>query len=237
MTEQQKFTVKTRYVFFTMADWRAFSDALVGAYPQARYNIRPTHKIGPERPHAIWDRYLMDVPRPGKDRPSQSDDTIMVFDPDWQPEYQTFRFDNDPPDVTRWGREKGAPMPFVKFRRYSAPTADELEMITIFGSSEINYFCPADDKPAAAEMRRFFKLLGKFCTNRNQAYYHLPSLKFLRTEAKGSWYWLGHDAIRWVREHPQRMLQYVGGYDWGIRPCTEEEMAALAAQLPPAQES
>lgn len=236
MMDSEKFSIKTRYVFFTMADWLAFSDALVEAYPQARYNIRPAHKIGPERPAAIWERYLMDVPRPGKNDAAGSDKIIMAFDPDWQPEYQTFRFDNDPPDIIRWGREKHEPMPYVMFRRYAAPDADELATVTSFGHSEINYFIAADDKPAAAGARRFFKLLGKFCTNRNQAYYRLPSFELIRIEEKGSWYWFGHDAIRWVRENPRRTLNYMRDTRWGIRPCTEEEMTALAAQRPPAQE-
>jgi hypothetical protein len=235
MTEKQGFTVKTRYVWFTMADWLAFSDALAEAYPQARYDIRPTHQVGTDRPEAIWDNRLMDIPLSRKGY--IGGDIMMVFDPDYHPEYETYSLKDDPPDILRWGRETSTPFPFVKFQQRVAPTADELATMTTLRESYVHYFCRTDDKPAAAHMRRFFRLFDKFCTNRNQAYYRLPSFELTHTEAKGSWYWFGHDAIRWVHENPRRILTYGGSRSWAMRPCTEEEMAALAAQLPPAQES
>lgn len=163
----------------------------------------------------------------------------MIFDATWQPvstRYQPLY--NEPPDTIRWGIDHipRTPFPFVKFHDRVAPDAKELATLTTFEESHIHYFCLTDNKPAAAEMRRFFRLLDKFCTNRNQAYYTLPSFELTRIEAKGSWYWFGHDAIRWVHENPRHSLKYSGSENWAMRPCTEEEMAALAAQVPPAQE-
>lgn len=234
MTAQQKFTVKTRYVWFTLADWQAYSDALAEAYPQARYDIRPTHRVGPGRPETIWDNRLMDIPLSRKG--DMAGDVGMVFDPDFQPEYEVYRLNNDPPDIIRWGKDASPPFPFVKFQDRVAPDANELATITTFQESHIHYFCLAGSKPAAAEMHRFFRLLDKFCTNRNQAYYTLPSFELIRTEAKGSWYWFGHDAIRWARENPQRHMRYMDS-PWAIRPAPEGPLTPLAAQKSPAQES
>lgn len=236
MTERQKFTVKTRYVWFTLADWRAFSDALAVAYPQARYDIRQTHDVGPDRPDTIWDCHLMDVPLNREGMLSWNDNVLMVFNPDWTPEYETFRLPADPPDIIRWKEKSGrSRMPFAQLRRHTAPTQSQLAIMTRFDHSDIHYFCPTGSKAAAAEARRFFRLVEKFCTNRNQAYYRLepfngPGCEFVRTGAKGSWFWLGHDAIRWAREDSRRIMRYLS--TTGVRPCTEEEMAALAARQP-----
>lgn len=232
MTEQRKYTVKTRYVWFTLADWQAFSDALALAYPHARYDIRPAYEVGPDCPEMVWENRLIKVPFSRKGASLWAGDIPMIFDPAWQPICTTYPLFNDPPDSVRWGidRTPPIPFPFVKFQERVAPDAKELATITTFKESHIHYFCLADNKVAAAEMRRFFRLLDKFCTNRNQAYYRLPSFELIRTEAKGSWFWFGHDAIRWVRDNPRRTLNYAGETRWGMRPCTEEEMAALVVQ-------
>lgn len=234
MTGGQGFTVKTHYVWFTQADWKAFSDALTEAYPQARYDIRPAHEVGADYPDTIWESRLIDIP-PSK-AGAMAGDIGMVFDPDFQPEYQTYRLDGDSPDIVRWGRKASTPLPFVKFGRRTAPNSDELATMTRFDHSDIHYFCPTGSKAAAVEARRFFRLVERFCTNRNQAYFRLepfngPGTEFLRTEAKGSWFWLGHDAIRWARENPERIMRYLS--TTGVRPCTEEEMTALAASSSP----
>ncbi|QDO97043.1 hypothetical protein FNB15_07040 [Ferrovibrio terrae] len=240
MTEQRKFTVKTRYVWFTLADWQAFSDALAEAYPQARYDFRPAYDVGQDRPEIVWENRIADIPFSRKGASSWAGDIPMIFDPDWQPTSTRYiPLYNEPPDTMRWGiaQTPRTPLPFVKFQDRVGPDTNELATITTFRESHIHYFCLADNKPAAAEMRRYFRLLDKFCTNRNQAYYRLPSFELIRTEAKGSWYWFGHDAIRWVREDSRRSLNYAGSTSWAMRPCTEEEMVALPAQRPPVQES
>lgn len=243
MTGGQGFTVKTHYVWFTLADWQAFSDALAEAYPQARYDIRPAYEVGPDRPEVVWESRIADVPTSRKGSSSWAGDIPMIFDPAWQPTCTTYRLlHSDPPDTVRWGlaRTPRTPLPFVRFGHRTAPDANELATMTRFDHSDIHYFCPTNSKPAAAEARRFFRLVEKFCTNRNQALYELepifgPGSEFVRTEAKGSWFWLGYDAIRWARESPDRIMRYLD--TTGIRPCTEEEMAALAEHPPPAQES
>lgn len=241
MTERQKFTVKTRYVWFTLADWRDFSDALAETYPKARYDIRPTHDVGPDYPDTIWDRHLMDVPFNREGMLAWSDNVLMVFNPDWMPEYETFRLPDDPPDTVRWKEKSGrSRMPFAQLRRHTSPTPSQLAIMTRFDHSDIHYFCEAGNKAEEAEARRFLRLLDKFCSNKNQAYYRLepfdgPGSEYLRTEAKGSWFWLGHDAIRWARGDSGRIMRYLS--TTGVRPCTEKEMAALAVQRPPAQKS
>lgn len=238
MTGGQGFTVKTHYVWFTLADWQAFSDALAEAYPQARYDFRPAYDVGQDRPDIVWENSIADVPVSREGSSYWAGDIPMVFDPAWQPTATRYRpLYNEPPDTMRWGiaQTPRTPLPFVKFSRRTAPTADELATMTRFDHSDIHYFCPTGSKAAAAEARRFFRLVEKFCTNRNQAYYRLepfngPGCEFVRTGAKGSWFWLGHDAIRWAREDSRRIMRYLS--TTGVRPCTEEEMAALAARQP-----
>lgn len=231
MTATEKFSVKTRYVWFTLADWRAFSDALAETYPQARYDIRKTHNAGPARPTTIWDSYLMDVPFNREGMLSWNDNVIMTFDCDWMPEYETFRFADDPPDTVRWKRSNDVTLPFAQFRRHTAPTPSQLAIMTDFWHSDIHYFCRAGDKAAEAEARHFFRLLGKFCTNRNQAHYKMPDWNLRWIEPKGSMYWFGHDAIRWAHGDPERAMYYLQK-TWAIRPLTNEQVAELSKSVP-----
>lgn len=94
---------------------------------------------------------------------------------------------------------------------------EELRSETVMPHGDITFYGMPGNKEHSALKRRFHRILGKIATNRNQSFYRLPSRELIRTEDKGSIYWVGKDALRWVRERPERYFLY-NAQDWGFRP-------------------
>jgi hypothetical protein len=69
--------------------------------------------------------------------------------------------------------------------------------------------------------RRLFHLLGKVATNRNHVYVGYPGYEVITVFEKGGTCWLGHDAIRWAREDPKRLLAMHTSGRGGHRPMEE----------------
>lgn len=226
MPLETSFSIKSRFVWLTRSDWQAFADALIDAYPQARYHGRSQPPSDPKFPSTwIYDRHLMDVPIREK-----YDDISMIFDPDWQPEYRLCPWPGDPPEKAAWWIINPS-YPRVLFERSTAPTAEELEVMTDFRHSRVSVYCLPDNNEHATAAQRFFRLLGKFCTNRNQAHYKMPDWNLRWIEPKGSMYWFGHDAIRWAHGDPERAMYYLQK-TWAIRPLTNEQVVELSRSVP-----
>ncbi len=66
--------------------------------------------------------------------------------------------------------------------------------------------------------RRLLYLLGKVATNRNHVYVGYPGYQVITVFEKGGTCWLGHDAIRWAREDPRRLLTMDAASRGGLRP-------------------
>jgi hypothetical protein len=208
-------SIRSRHVAGTEADFRAFATALTEVFPQARYYL---YRSGP---------LLVDGTTPGFDfKPDLfaaggwlPDSTEMVFDPDWEPLFAKYQPNRDEPDELRW-LIRNHPRPAVWFRakpesREALQSQPEHRRHYI-GFSQIDFYADPRDPEQAKLRGRFFRLLGKFATNKNQDVYRFPEDTFLRHEAKGSTYWLGHDAIAWASEDSRRYFR-TGGR-WGVRP-------------------
>lgn len=208
-------SIRSRHLAATEADFRAFAAALTEMFPQARYYF-----------HGNKPR-LVDGTTPSIDfKPDlfaaggwEPDSTWMVFDPHWEPIFAQYQPNRDEPDVLRWIM-RNHPRPAVWFRA-KPESREELQsqpehLRHYIAFSQIDFYADPRDPEQAKLRGRFFRLLGKFATNKNQDVYRFPADTFIRHEAKGSTSWLGHDAIAWVREDSRRYFKSSEGF--GRRP-------------------
>jgi hypothetical protein len=208
-------SIRSRHVAATEADFRAFAAALTEVFPLARYYFyrdkpRPVDGTTPDID------FKPDLFAAGGWLP---DSTEMVFDPDWEPLFAQYRPDIEQPEKLRW-IIRNHPRPSVWFRAIARPREtlqNRPEHLRYqMGFSQIDFYADPRDPEQVKLRGRFFRLLGKFATNRNQDLYRLEDNAFMRHEAKGSTYWLGHNAIAWAREDARRYFSHDG--HWGVRP-------------------
>lgn len=211
-------SIRSRHVAVTETDLRAFAAALTEVFPQARYYFYRSGPLVVDGTEPSID-FKPDLFAAGGWLP---DSTMMVFDPDWEPIFAQYQPNRDEPDEL-WWRMRNHPRPAVWFRA-KPESREELQsqpehLRHYIAFSQIDFYADPRDPEQAKLRGRFFRLLGKFATNKNQDVYRFPEDTFIRHEAKGSTSWLGHDAIAWAREHPQRYFS--GGTGWGVRPGRE----------------
>lgn len=143
----------------------------------------------------------------------------MTLDPDWQPKYARYA-----PylDKTKWEwMTLTKPYPYVMFRFTYARPESELRTAEKMAGGDITFYCRPGNAGDVALCRRFYRVVGKVVTNRDQACFRMPGRTFSHLEKKGSLYWLGRDAIRWAREDPARhFLSTSSG--WVFRPADPE---------------
>ncbi len=203
---------RSRNIAFTEEDERAYCALLREVFPDVRYLDRPQRSYdGPEPPEiGIYTR-LVDCP---------AHTTDVIFDPDWRPawkktgKYQTWSTTNYPyPNayIIRSGR-------IYQRRERSVVRGVEGPDPPFLADGDIHFrcrkACPGDFKLAAKALR----LIGKVATNKRQVHLFYPSLEVIGSREKGSELWIGHDAIRWLREDPERLTGYNVGMKIGVRP-------------------
>jgi len=202
----------------TAADWSGFSDALREKFPAARFFLDPGRDEcrGAEPPALLYSDtlsglYPVAAPRFGSK-------IIMYFDADWTPAWRRLRplgEETSPPWVYNW-----PPHPMVLIRTgRGVMHQDGLPPYVDTGTADV-YRTPGD-KAHESLSRAFFRVLGKFVTNRDQVSIAYPSYAVVRREPRGSGRWCGHDALRWVRESPDRLLFWTGRFSrggFGVRP-------------------
>lgn len=190
------------------ADWRDFGRALAETYPQARYYLDPDYVNDPETlqqtrqpPTLQIHRHLFDI---RSDR-LHADRRYMVFDPDWQPQFERFHNFGDSEKNWHW-LLLPPPFPFAIFRlggylrERPVPHPD---------TGYIHFYATPKNKEHLALAARFFRLFGKFASNRKGlARVRLPSYEVTVSEWKGSPQWCGHHAMEWTRGDPKRVLFY-----------------------------
>ncbi len=203
---------RSRNIAFTREDEAAYCALLREAFPDVRYLDRPKGgHDGPEPPEIGFYTRLVDCP---------ASITDVIFDVGWRPawrkqgKYQTWSATNYPyPNayIIRSGSiyprsEKSG------IRGVEGPSPPSLD------DGDIHFrcrpACPGDFKLAAKALR----LIGKVATNKRQVHLYYPSLEVIGCREKGSELWIGHDAIRWLREDPERMTGYNAGMKIGRRP-------------------
>ncbi len=203
---------RSRHIAFTREDEAAYCALLRVAFPDIRYLARPQRSHdGPEPPEIGVYTRLVDC---------LAYTTHVIFDPDWRPawrktgKYKTWSTTNYPypngyilrSGSIRPGREKSGQ------RGVEGPVPPRL------AGGDIHFrcrpACPGDFKLAARALR----LIGKVATNKRQVRLFYPSREVIAYDEKGSELWIGHDAIRWLREDSERMTGYSVGMKIGVRP-------------------
>jgi hypothetical protein len=201
-------TIRRKEVCMLEADWRDFGRALAETYPQARYYLDPDYVNDPETlrqtrqsPTIRIQRHLSDIPR----RSFHADEWRMVFDPDWQPEFERFHHIGEPEESWHWLLWP-PPHPYVLFRPGGylrdrpVPHPD---------TGYIHFYATPKNKEHLALAARFFRLFGKFATNsKGLARVRLPGYEVTAATFKGASYWCGYHAMEWTRGDPKRVMFY-----------------------------
>ena len=206
-------SMQSRYLWMTDGDWRAFAAALHEVFPEARYWVSgqgPREVTGVP----IILQFFHDLYSAGG---WGSHSTHMVFDPRWQPDFIRYRPYPEEPDHLRWIIRNYA-RPSILFHGTRWPRRhDELQSQMRLGYGQLTFYADPKDKAQALLHSRVFRLLGKFTSNRNQAYYRMPEREFIRVQDKGSQFWVGHEARAWALADPRRLFFY-NVRAWAFRP-------------------
>lgn len=208
-------SIRSRHLAATETDLRAFAAALTEVFPLARYCFCRSGPLLVDGTEPRFD-FKPDLFAAGGWDP---DSTEMVFDPDWEPLFAQYQPNRNEPDALRW-IVRNHPRPSVWFRA-KPESREQLQsqpehLRHYIAFSQIDFYADPRDPEQAKLRSRFFRLLGKFATNKNQDLYRRPEDTFLRHDAKGSTYWVGYDAIAWAREDARRYFS--DGGRWGVRP-------------------
>lgn len=210
--------IRSREIIFSPADELAYADLLVRAFPNVRFLDCPSVLPRGEKPPETTVRSLAEC---------RSDDTYIVFDPDWRP---TWTCDPGPREADRWYL-KNAPIPNGSWDRCgnigqrkqyeSRPDSKEIESI---GSQEIYFRIAPRDKGQEALAAKALRLIGKMASTGNMLTLRMPAME-IAGPPRSIEYWIGHDARRWCLEKPNRTLG--GSWDekrggWARRPADPE---------------
>ena len=209
--------LKSRYVWLTETDWKSFSDILSENIPSVSYYAdRGGAPQSVVLPVTRTEKHLLDVDTscPGWDYARS--DIRMTFEPEWQPDYRLRENDVAKDRGSYWALTN-AVLPNVMFRMWAIYTPDRLHSTGHMIHNDVIFYGRSGNREDRLLSQRFFRLLGKVSTNRDQITISMPERKFMQAEAKGSLFWLGHDALRWARENPERVFFY-NSRDWAIRP-------------------
>ncbi|MBX9634195.1 MAG: hypothetical protein K2X44_04365 [Magnetospirillum sp.] len=194
---------RSRETCLSPADVKAFAATLVEAFPTARYYVPPGLGEGYdiEPPTIATALHLLDL---------TAYERWMHFDEEWVPQWRK------DPDYGRWVLASPR-LPSVRFQMGKVRPADECRPERI-SATEIDVSCRPHRKEDFAMARRLFHLLDKIATNRHQVYVSYPGYEVATVFEKGGSLWMGHDAIRWAREDPRRLLAMHTSGRGGIRP-------------------
>lgn len=191
---------RKRRICFVMEDWRRIGIALQTASPGVRYmrGGRPTEIFGATPPPIQPGIDLYEIIREA----AELDVSVsIIFDTDWH-------YEPVPPGRERWWTQKyRSRLPLARItstsRIYPAgPRAPE----HIY-DGVISFSVEPKNQQQVAFMRAFWALLGKFSSNRNQVEVTYPGYEYFNPKTVTN-LWIGHEAARWARENPGRLLDY-----------------------------
>ena len=200
----ERVSFRRRHFVFSREDAAAFSELLRDAFPDVRFFDAPTQReIASENPtppelHIL--RSLADARQPQVD---------IQFDPHWKPQWK-------PPGAANWWVLMAAPWPSGEvdlgggvFQNRDGPPH--------MAGGYVYFRCEPGNKAHASLASKALRLISKIATNRYQAVRY-PSYEVIWSLDKGGLFWLGHHAIRWARESPDRLLHYSSHQKIGYRP-------------------
>lgn len=186
----------SRYVCLSPIDWNLFATALVEAFPDALYNRHMTieEEIGAEQPEVRLERspWHPDLTYPIK----------MHFDPATQLHIKK---------GVRWLiTVNGQSWPQIRLGGPVEPKPADEKGPERFEEGQIQIHLAPHHKGHARFARQIYRLLAQFTTNERQVRVSYPHYEVFPEPAGPPLFglWIGHDALRWAREDPKRLLAY-----------------------------
>lgn len=208
--------IRGKEVCMLPQDWHDFGRAVAETWPQARYYAEPDYINDPDA------RQCGPVPPPiplfstlgeACSYPYRANRRGMVFDANWRPRF--WKAESHREGGGWYWRLLPPPHPSVRFwpggyiRDRPVPHPD---------TGSIDFYLTPKDKEHLALAARFFRLFGKFATNRKGlVHVRVPELTVTVPVDKGQPSWCGHRAIEWARQEPDRVLFYARA-GFGLRP-------------------
>ncbi|MCW0235198.1 MAG: hypothetical protein OJJ21_16475 [Ferrovibrio sp.] len=193
----------SRYVCLSPLDWKLFATALEDAFPDAIYSRKLTieEEIGAERPEPRLERKLC---RPDPDGPAgiaAKGPNQMHFGPATE-----LVVEKD----GRWLiTVDGLFWPKMFVGRPGEPTPADAHGPERRREGQIQIHLAPHHKGHARFARQIYRLLAQFTTNERQVLVGYPHYDVLPQPPRPLFgLWIGHDALRWAREDPKRLLAY-----------------------------
>lgn len=220
--EDDNYTFRKLRVSLSETDWRMLADAVAGEFPHARYYYEPMvlFRLFPVPPPIFHGNHMLRIEGLDSAQPPEVD---MHFDRDWQIKWKRPEPGIDiPEDAGRIAWASNSPRsPTFRFVFGQTKPAQNGHPPHITDGYLWMFFAPGN-RDQFAICHRILRLLRAVACNRAQSLRAGPQQKEMRRLAGVSPYWLGNDAMRWVRESPDRMLFYCQSSkpetSWGIRP-------------------
>lgn len=212
--KKPKLSIHSRRPQMTKKDWRDFTDGIAEAFPGVRYYYGGGRRVygTPEPPGLRLTTDFFD-----RDETEHWDFSIyLVFDPDWKPDYLKYYEFLKNKDQWWWAYDNHA-VPTVRFYMDLWPRArEELPKDGIGRYNQIDFYANPDNKEHVAMRGKFFRLFGRYASNRNQLWFNLEKPEEVVLKKSGSSFYMGNDLRDWLREDPNRI--WVFSYPWACRP-------------------
>jgi hypothetical protein len=187
----------SRSVCLSPLDWMRFATALEEAFPDALYsrNVALAELTAAAPPKLRLEHSLC---RPGPDGPTQihfgpETELILKRQMGWQV------------------ASEGQFWPQMSVGRPVAPLPADAHGPERLRDAQILIHLAPHHNGHARFARRMWRLLARFATSQRQVLVRYPDYEIMPQPPgapSSSGLWIGHDALRWARENPKRLLAY-----------------------------
>lgn len=190
-----------RYVCLSPLDWKLFATALEEAFPDALYSswdLTMAEQKQAEQPVPLLERSLW---HPG---------LIYPIDMHFDPETILNVKKSSSPILGWYVSVIGQSWPQIRLGKGLEPKPADDMGPERHQAGQIEIHIAPHHKGHARFVRQIYRLLAQFTTNERQVRVRYPHYE-LFPEPPGPplfGLWIGHDALRWAREDPKRLLGY-----------------------------
>lgn len=196
-------SLQSRLVCLSPLDWTRFAAALEQAFPEALYSRAPTlaELTAPAPPKLRLEHSLC---RPGPDGLAVSGPSQMHFGPETELVLQR--------EMGWHVSSAGLYWPQMSVGRPVAPLPADRHGPERLREAQILIHLAPHHAGHARFARQVWQLLAQFATRQRQLLVRYPEYDTVLPQPVGalsaSGLWIGHDALRWARENPERLLAY-----------------------------